>query len=64
MLSIGVCQILGPDVDLLAIIVYPVIFPVDEIHTSENLHAFDYSLWILGYHWVLLMRARFYFGRS
>lgn len=64
MLSIGLCQLLGPDVDLLAIIVYPVIFPVDEMHPSDNLLAFGYSLWTLGCHWVLLMRVRFYFGRN
>lgn len=64
MLSIGLCQILGPDVDLLAIILYPVILPVDEIHTSDNLLAFGYSLCTLCYLWVLLMRVRFYFGRN
>lgn len=64
MLAIGLCQILGPDVGLLAIILYPVIFPVDEIHTSDNLLAFGYSLCTLGDLWELLMRVRFYFGRN
>lgn len=34
--TISLCQILGPDVDLLATILSSVLLTVDEIHTSAN----------------------------
>lgn len=37
--TISLCQILGPDVDLLATILSSVLLTVDEIHTSDNVNA-------------------------